>query len=138
MCRNSTVALGALGITILLDLAQLDALPGQVVMTMHACVGSFMAMPKAIPSGVHHHHNHPILQTELQSFSWTERQLPDKVRKRDERVDNPRIHREPMFCFETSLKVGFTSKPASRRERMGKRPAKWCFAVEGAFEDAVQ
>ncbi|GAB4817729.1 hypothetical protein N2152v2_004775 [Parachlorella kessleri] len=79
----------------------------QFVMTCIACSGAFIHMPKKP-------HHKAIMQVWLQEFAWTENDVP---RKRQERASNlPQdcpervsIDYEPMFCFETAVKLMYWS-----------------------------
>ena len=46
------------------------------------------------------------VQTWLQEFAWTEREKPEKLAVRNQTLhDDEALRREPMFCFETTLKL---------------------------------
>ncbi len=46
------------------------------------------------------------VQTWLQEFAWTEREKPEKVAVRNQTLhSNAALVQEPMFCFETTLKL---------------------------------
>lgn len=85
----------------------LGLLPMQVVMSAVACAYGYAYMPKR-PADL------GILQVWLQEFSWTEKDVP---RKRAERTSSlpPEsstsfcMDCEPMFCFETCVKLVYWS-----------------------------
>ncbi|GAB4817725.1 hypothetical protein N2152v2_004771 [Parachlorella kessleri] len=85
----------------------LGFLPMQFVMTCIAISGAFMVMPKK-PGEM------GILEVWLQEFAWTEK---DVQRKRQERSSSlPKesyehfcMDCEPMFCFETAVKMMYWS-----------------------------
>lgn len=49
----------------------------------------------------------------LQEFAWSERELPGRLQERRSGLSRPsercRMDSEPMFCFETSLKMLYWS-----------------------------
>ena len=46
------------------------------------------------------------VQTWLQEFAWTEREKPEKLAVRNQTLHGDEtLQREPMFCFETALKL---------------------------------
>lgn len=50
------------------------------------------------------------LQVWLQEFAWTEAEMPVKLEARSVMVpDNPKLAREPLFCFETMMNLLYWS-----------------------------
>ena len=48
----------------------------------------------------------PFLQAWLQRFAWTEQKLKQRKQARDSLpADKTLLEREPMFCFETAVKL---------------------------------
>eukprot|EP00884_Botryococcus_braunii_P022793 jgi/Botrbrau1/9198/Bobra.0236s0025.1 len=76
--------------------------PVELVMTMVICVSAYIFMP--IDPNV----EKPILWTNLQEFAWTEAEKPQKMADRNQKLQSL-IEREPMFCFETALKLWYFS-----------------------------
>jgi len=51
-----------------------------------------------------------VVQAWLQKFAWTERTLQDRVDRRNVLPQNDRLlEDEPMFCFETAVKLLYWS-----------------------------
>ena len=57
-----------------------------------------------------------------QEFAWSERELPGRLQERRSGLSRPaercRMDSEPMFCFETSLKMLYWSMLVYRYEQV--------------------
>ncbi|KAK9802002.1 hypothetical protein WJX73_009255 [Symbiochloris irregularis] len=78
----------------------LGYLPMHIVFTCLFCVEAFCGMPRE-PNDEKH-----LLQAWLQEFAWTEAEKLSKYKARGSSLpENHNINREPMFCFETAIKM---------------------------------
>eukprot|EP00884_Botryococcus_braunii_P020513 jgi/Botrbrau1/7145/Bobra.0143s0021.4 len=67
--------------------------------------------------------NRPLLQVWLQMFSWTEKDLPVKLGERALLVNNPAgLTNEPMFCYETAVKLLYWAGLAYEVDEAGRKP----------------
>ena len=77
--------------------------PMQVVETVVALVQSMLSSP-ANP------HTLAVLQVWLQEFAWREEDVSSKIKERasslpDESFEEVELNKEPLFCFETAVKM---------------------------------
>lgn len=80
----------------------LGMLPMQLIATALAFENLYLFMPK-------NPEHDPALQVWLQEVAWTEADLPKQLEERNSRAHGPSeaasLAREPMFCYETALKL---------------------------------
>ncbi|PNH07480.1 hypothetical protein TSOC_006061 [Tetrabaena socialis] len=81
----------------------LDALLGAVLMVF-VVILAWLFIPRSVTKGM------PVLQQTLQRFAWTEPDRPRQLARRLASVpqhlrQHEQLAREPMFCFETAVKL---------------------------------
>lgn len=74
----------------------------QIMWCFISIIGAAMAQPH------NPHQANPKLVVALQQFSWTEAALGDTISRRNAAARG-RLDKEPMFCFETAIKLFFWS-----------------------------
>ncbi|KAG2500167.1 hypothetical protein HYH03_001749 [Edaphochlamys debaryana] len=90
----------------------------EVIVLVLVCVLAWLFIPRRVAPGM------PILQATLQRFSWTE---PDKARQLRHRLAAVPQHvqrcaelaREPLFCFETAVKLTYWCEQSYYYEEEG-------------------
>ncbi|KAK9817845.1 hypothetical protein WJX72_003000 [[Myrmecia] bisecta] len=106
----------------------LGFLPMQVVMSTLACCFCYLAMPKDLEE------SRALLQVWLQEFAWVEKDL---TRKKAERLrslpDFNGLDQEPMFCFETAIKMFYFCGLAYAYKQDVLSPFKLTFKLETAL-----
>lgn len=66
-------------------------------------------------------------QVWLQRFAWTEQKLAPRVKKRNALPKDPTLLRdEPMFCFETAVKLLYWAGFVYEHEEVGPFSDTWC------------
>ncbi|GLI61759.1 hypothetical protein VaNZ11_004227 [Volvox africanus] len=90
----------------------------QAVTMVAVSLVSWIFIPRSVQEDL------PIMQATLQRFAWTERDLPRQRNLRLTTVRNnysriAQLEREPMFCFETSVKLTYWCEHAYYYEEPG-------------------
>jgi hypothetical protein len=90
-------------------LSYLGLMPGQIVMTMLVLTNSLLFFPKRTGK------KNPALHVFLQDFAWTEQDLEPRKEVRG-------LPEEPMFCFETCLKMMYWTRLAYHYKQVEDSP----------------
>ncbi|GIL62264.1 hypothetical protein Vafri_16558 [Volvox africanus] len=90
----------------------------QVVTMVVVSLVSWIFIPRSVQEDL------PIMQATLQRFAWTERDLPRQRKLRLTTVPRnysriAQLEREPMFCFETAVKLTYWCEHAYYYEEPG-------------------